>query len=598
MRLTIKDLDTAVELIAARLKDGWDALPWPCGIQSRPRQGGSRSVVLEQAWVEPETNIGIAGQWREDNPQPVSVTLEFSKIPQALPSPPAAALAVPLLQKEAAQPSTTTKEERLRHPREPQVLRQKACEHCGRVFGIDLAGRRFCCKVCGDRAGGKTPVVEHTEDCPQRFSGERREDEPEIRARGIKRVPDIIRRKPNDNNRRQEQGFLFHLLLPGQASPWRAPRTTLEQSPVCPGCRWKFRPDIEEDQFCCDPCANRKRQHDALRCTRVAPLKLRMLREIRGAEALRRRRSPTVNLVACEEDKDGLFLQLALYAARAEQVSSEVEEEAVIRFKKKFRVSVGRLSPSQLQGQDRRKVQDEILLNAWSKVRGELKEVRGELRVTGYQIPDTPDGFSRYARRVISAVKSALRAQNAIPATSAGIESDDEGIDGDDLRKRTGDGSWTNRRVEDRQEAYSLGEAAAHIGMTERTFYALVERGDISARRDGRAYTLLSDWESQADQWKKQEQERLRKSGLRKLFALAWEKHQRLPSPNSLTKKKKLKIINPSAVTQIKRWYAAGMSEDEVKNKIGRADIQRASKEAGAYLTEQEVEAVSSSVLS
>lgn len=401
MRLRITELDTAVNLIVRH--DGvWEAPPRPCDIQSRPRQGGSSFALLDQVWVEPETSILIIGQWREGTSQPVRVTVWFSKIPQALPSPPVEAPAFPLPQKVAAQPSTTKKKARLRYPREPQVLRQKACEHCGRVFGIDRAGRRFCCSACGTKAGGMTPVVEHTEDCPQRFFRALREDEPEIWVGDTERVLSIFRRQQNDDKRRREQSFFVHLFLPGHPGPWSALRTPLEQSPVCRGCGWKFRPDIEEDHFCCDPCANRKRQHDALLCTRVAPLKLRRLRKIRGSAAPGLGLEPTVHSIACEEDHDGLFLQLAIYAARAEHVSSEVEEEAVIRFKKKFQVSVGTLRQSHLHGQDRRKVQDEILLNAWSKVRGERKG-------SGYQVPDTPDGFSRYVRRIISIVKSAPR---------------------------------------------------------------------------------------------------------------------------------------------------------------------------------------------
>jgi hypothetical protein len=282
------------------------------------------------------------------------------------------------------------------------------------------------------------------------------------------------------------------------------------------------------------------------------------------------------HLLACGEDHTGLFLQLAIYAERAGKLDEKAQNEASERFVKKFRYAVRRLPCwCQQEGESARS----LLLKAWEKIK------------KTYRIPTTHDDFSHYARRMIGIVKKDPRAQHEVLAESVGIDLDNVRIGADVLRKRKGEKRWTSRGLEDQKEEYYLKEAAALVGMGKRTFYKLVERGRIPVQRDSRASTVLPGWETKACQWKEQEQERLRKSGLRKIFALAWEKRQGLPSPNAFTKKK-MKKINQSAVTQIKRWRAAGMAEGEIKKKIGEENLRWAIERADQYLTEQELEAI------
>jgi excisionase family DNA binding protein len=383
-------------------------------------------------------------------------------------------------------------------------------------------------------------------------------------------IPPHVRRHQERMERRRQEAartLHFHLLLPGQHTA--ALGKEQEALPRCVVCHRKFTSRDTSQRYCCRNHHEGQRLHSE-ECTSV----------VRGSRALRQRLGderairlePHHHLVACGEDQAGLFLQMALYAERARKLDAAAMDTACNRFVKQFRSTVRRL-PNWCQQE--KESAESLLLKAWEKIKAT------------YRVPSTPDDFSRYARRLISIVKRDPRSQNEILAESAGIELDNERIGTDVLRKRKGEKRWTNRGLKDQKEDYSLREAAALVGIEERTFYKLVERGRIPAQREGRYYRLLSNWETEARHWKEQEQPRLRQSGLRKLFALAWEKRQGLRRSSTAPEK-----ISPSAITQIKRWWAAGMTEDEIKQKIGEKSLKQAIREAGRYLTEQELEAL------
>jgi hypothetical protein len=99
------------------------------------------------------------------------------------------------------------------------------------------------------------------------------------------------------------------------------------------------------------------------------------------------------NLITGSNDKDILFLQFAVYAAREGWLSPEAEQEAVLRFEKRFKKAIGHLSPERFQEGNRQDVERGILFDAWESVK------------QGYCLPGTEEAFSRYARHVVSLVK-------------------------------------------------------------------------------------------------------------------------------------------------------------------------------------------------
>src|SRR5262249_13806502 len=128
-------------------------------------------------------------------------------------------------------------------------------------------------------------------------------------------------------------------------------------------------------------------------CTTIVPLKIRRLRKRLGDEVPGTRLKLTDNLIAGGEERDGIFLQIAIYAARVKCLSPEAEEEALRRLTAKFKLSVGRLHPATVQGQSQAAVVRGILNKVWESAKEH------------YRVPSRADGFSRFVRRTIRQVK-------------------------------------------------------------------------------------------------------------------------------------------------------------------------------------------------
>ena len=328
-----------------------------------------------------------------------------------------------------------------------------------------------------------------------------------------------------------------------------------EALPRCVRCHRKFQSEDSLQRYCCRNHHEGQRRHsEDCRSVLRGP---RALRKLLGDESAFRL-EPLQHLVACGEDQACLFLQLALYAERAGKLDDAAKDEVCQRFVKQFGSAVESLP---LWCQQEGESAESLLLKAWERVKA------------AYRVPSTPDGFSRYAHRMIHIMKRDPRPQNEVLAESVGIDLDGERIVEDILKKR--------------KEEYSIREAAALVGIEERTFYKLVKRGRIPAQRKGRSYTLLPSWELEACKWKEEERQRLCQSGLNKIYALAWEMRRGLRRSGGTPEE-----ISPSAHTQIKRWHVAKMTEVEIKERIGDRYFQRATKEASKYLTTQEIDAI------
>src|SRR5262249_4261356 len=156
----------------------------------------------------------------------------------------------------------------------------------------------------------------------------------------------------------------------------------------------------------------------------------------------------------------------------------EAEGEAFRRFEERFRRLV-RLRPDQLAEGRKQDVVRDLLTLAWERVK------------KSYQLPSSPAGFSWYVRNIIrvvglppcSSVQNrfsetfedlALYSDPLNTAKAAGIEEDIRQHEfGNKLRSGWG------------SVAPSPREAAALVGVKERTFYALVRKGVIPAERKG-----------------------------------------------------------------------------------------------------------------
>jgi len=259
--------------------------------------------------------------------------------------------------------------------------------------------------------------------------------------------------------------------------------------------------------------------------------KKRGLRKIMGSS----RQEPLRNLIACEQDSENIFLQLAVYTARDGHLSKKAEDEAFRRFTDKFKKTVGHLDESRYEVGSGEVLVLDILARAWQRIK------------QSYRLPGIPEGFSHYVRRIISLVKR--------PVFSP---------DGSDLGNL--------------HENPSPQKAAVIAGIAWRTFYVLLERGKVPGVRRGGTWELLPGWQQAAEDWKANEQCRLRQSGLNKIFARAWVKQ---------------KSISPaSATSRVKYWRAHGEGDEEICARVGEKWITEAVKEAHDFLTEREIDAI------
>lgn len=219
------------------------------------------------------------------------------------------------------------------------------------------------------------------------------------------------RDKEGVKRRREDEGLHFHVLLPGGQVPF--PRDSRHrQFPICPVCRKAFCPAGPEQRFCCGKCAEgrpKQSRHDDT-CDRIFP-KPRRFRRLRGADWVPwGPLSPTAHLIDGSESRPGVFLQLAVYAARAKRLTSEAENEVVGRFKKRFHKSA-QFRLRQHGGQPDE--EEELLNDVWMTVR------------KNYRLPTHSRAFSSYVSRII---QGHAHPQYGPPVVPPGSEWDNEAV--------------------------------------------------------------------------------------------------------------------------------------------------------------------------
>jgi hypothetical protein len=344
---------------------------------------------------------------------------------------------------------------------------------------------------------------------------------------------------------RYQEEATFHLLLPKGETPI-PPDGKKELD--CPVCRWKFRPLTPEQHFCCDICASGKGKYSrhAEQCSRIPRPKERRLRRILSDPTLKVHPDRQVNLVTSEEEKDGIFLQLAIYAERRGWLSPKAKDEAFRRFKRRFKQTVGRLSEKKLQEGSRQGVVDSILADAWERVK------------KGYCLPGIADGFSHYVRYVISRVKRPSFSQDpGYLDRERGEESNHE--DGEESEElytggfRRCNKKWTNLRWSDRAEVeVSVREAAAKAEVSWRTLYDLIEKGKVPAEKRVGQLFLTLEGQRILQKWKEDQKRIERSKNLAEVYS------------------EKREVSPDSAMRRIRRLREQGLGDREIAEKIAR----------------------------
>ena len=273
------------------------------------------------------------------------------------------------------------------------------------------------------------------------------------------------------------------------------------------------------------------------------------------------------HLIAGEKDGESIFLQLVIYATRAGWFKYDAVEESEVlrrfrlRFRKAAEITVARLRPAE---SGRSAEINQILDETWKTV------------MRTYSLPGSARGFSRHVWSTIPGKVRVTFPPNLSEVSTEKNEIEEE-EETTDLKKRNN--VWTDRRSEDQgDDCLTPKEVAARTGVKERMVFKLIERREISTQqRAGNWLIPLEELES-IRAWQARNQARLRRSGLNKIFKVAWAEKQNIPLP--------------SAATQIHRLRAGGVTEENIRKRIGNRWVKAATQKAAEFLTKQEYEAL------
>jgi excisionase family DNA binding protein len=368
-------------------------------------------------------------------------------------------------------------------------------------------------------------------------------DLPPLKGSILIRTPDgrVHLDRDKSHRLRQEQGFYFNLLLPGERSP-SAPEIRTKAFPVCPKCQSAFHPPHSGQKVCCKACEKKKRptrlQH-ADDCSRIdinwrADPNLRviltdvgqakassLLQGMNGTEEAVTESQleqmterlvgipvqPWQHLVACDESEPMILLQLAVYAQRAGWFTpNEAEENRLyLCFKKEFEGILPSLKRA------------DILAQLWKPI------------TNYYRLPPEADGFSHYVRTLIRVTKAEdlLREHPCV-----------------DVKKPLA-------------EITSPLEAARRVGVHWRHFYKLIHEGVIRAKKIGRTIKLFPTWPEDFELWKTEKEKKSRLASQHKAAEFMLTQHRNI-KPESGKK-------------QLQRWRKKGLDSRTITQKVLQA---------------------------